>query len=122
MDARAKAYLEINCAHCHNPKGNARNTGLFLQADRASNSVELGVCKSPVAAGLASGGNLYDIQPGSAAKSILYYRMTQAHLAVKMPQLGRSVVHEEGNALVRDWINQMKRVNCQAGSAIKLPN
>src|SRR5205823_172324 len=30
LDSRARAWLEINCAHCHNPAGPARNSGLDL--------------------------------------------------------------------------------------------
>ncbi len=32
LEARARAWLEINCAHCHNPEGPARNSGLDLTA------------------------------------------------------------------------------------------
>ena len=28
---RARAYLDVNCAHCHNPAGSASNSGLFLR-------------------------------------------------------------------------------------------
>ncbi len=113
IDMRAKAYLEINCTHCHNPVGNARNTGLFFSTERKSNTVEMGHCKTPVAAGFATGGNLYDVTPGSAKKSILMYRMGQNHLAVKMPQLGRSVIHQEGNDLISQWIDSMAKVPCK---------
>ena len=113
VDLRAKAYLEINCSHCHNPVGNARNTGLFFSTNRDSSSVEMGHCKTPVAAGFATGGNLYDVTPGQAEKSILYYRISHNHLAVKMPQLGRSVSHKEGNALIKRWIDQMPKVDCK---------
>ena len=113
VDLRAKAYLEINCAHCHNPVGNARNTGLFFSTERDSKSVEMGHCKAPVAAGFATGGNLFDVTPGYADKSILMFRTGHNHLAVKMPQLGRSVVHREGNALLKRWINEMEKVNCK---------
>lgn len=113
LDARAKSYLEINCAHCHNPSGNARSTGLFLQSHRDSGSIEYGACKTPVAAGFGSGGNKYDIRPGKAKESILAYRISNSHLAVKMPQLGRSVSHIEGNKLVFDWINQMADNDCK---------
>ena len=34
LDARARAWLEINCAHCHNPEGPARNSGLDLLASQ----------------------------------------------------------------------------------------
>lgn len=113
VDTRAKAYLEINCSHCHNPKGNASPTGLFLQAGRPSNSVEIGYCKTPVAAGFGSGGNKFDIHPGSAKRSILYYRMGADHLAAKMPQLGRSVPHAEGNKLIEEWIDAMAPSECK---------
>lgn len=113
IDARARGYLAINCAHCHNPVGNARPTGLFLGPQWETGTIESGVCKTPVAAGLAAGGRSYDIMPGSAAGSILYYRMGQEHLAVKMPQLGRSIPHEEGNALIRDWIDGMAPQRCK---------
>lgn len=112
VDERAKAYLEINCAHCHNAKGNARSTGLYLQSKFASDSVEMGHCKTPVAAGIGTGGHQFDVVPGKASKSILFHRMGQSHLAVKMPQLGRSVSHKEGNALIETWINEMPAVDC----------
>ncbi|NRB37726.1 MAG: hypothetical protein HRU20_04560 [Pseudomonadales bacterium] len=57
-------------------------------------------------AGGNSSGNLnYDIVPGDAAKSIMAYRMHSNDPAVKMPELGRSVVHQEGVALITAWIN-----------------
>ena len=33
VEVRARAYLEVNCAHCHNPDGFARTTGLFLTTE-----------------------------------------------------------------------------------------
>ena len=55
LDARARAWLEINCAHCHNPDGPARNSGLDLLASQR-NPTAFGINKPPVAAGLGSGG------------------------------------------------------------------
>ncbi len=110
---RVKAYLDINCAHCHNPQGNARNTGLFLSYEVPANSRAYGICKTPVAAGIGSGGHKFAIQPSSAKNSVLIYRMTQSHLAVKMPQLGRSAVHEQAVDLISQWINEMPSQNCE---------
>ena len=39
LDARARAWLEINCAHCHSPEGPARNSGLDLLASQQNPTV-----------------------------------------------------------------------------------
>ena len=70
LDARTRAWLEVNCAHCHNPKGPARNSGLDLMASQA-NPTAYGIMKAPVAAGRGSGGLAYDIVPGKPDQSIL---------------------------------------------------
>ena len=106
LDARARAWLEINCAHCHNPDGPARNTGLDLLASQR-NPTTFGVNKPPVAAGIGSGGRMYDIVPGRPDQSILAYRIASTHPGVMMPELGKRLVHEEGVALVREWIAAM---------------
>jgi uncharacterized repeat protein (TIGR03806 family) len=104
---RARAWLEINCAHCHRLDGPAKNSGLHLLASE-NNPARLGVGKAPVAAGKGSGGLLYGIVPGNPDKSILQYRIESVHPGVMMPELGRSITHEEGVALVRQWIKEMK--------------
>ena len=106
LDARARAWLEINCAHCHNPDGPARNSGLDLLASQR-NPTSFGIFKTPVAAGLGSGGLSYDIVPGQPDQSILAYRIASTHPGVMMPELGKRLVHEEGVALIRQWIAAM---------------
>jgi uncharacterized repeat protein (TIGR03806 family) len=106
LDARARAWLEINCAHCHNPEGPARNSGLDLLASQ-QRPTAYGVYKPPVAAGLGSGGLEYDVVPGQPDRSILVYRISSTHPSVMMPELGKRLVHEEGVALVRQWIAAM---------------
>jgi hypothetical protein len=104
--ARARAWLEINCAHCHNPEGPARSSGLDLMAARQKPAA-IGVNRPPVAAGIGSGGREYDIVPGQPDKSILVYRIASTHPGAMKPELGRRLVHEEGVALVRRWIAAM---------------
>lgn len=106
LNARARAWLEINCAHCHRPEGPAKTSGLHLLA-ATNNKTELGVGKAPVAAGKGSGGLLYGIVPGKPDQSILQYRIESTHPGIMMPELGRTIIHEEGVALVRQWITQM---------------
>ena len=107
LAARARAYLEGNCAHCHNPRGPARNSGLNLLTT-AERPYEFGVFKAPVAAGIGSGGRSYDIVPGKPDESILVYRMASTHPGVMMPELGKRLVHEEGVELIRQWIASMQ--------------
>jgi uncharacterized repeat protein (TIGR03806 family) len=106
LDSRARAWLEINCAHCHSPEGPARNSGLDLLASQR-NPTSFGINKPPVAAGLGSGGLAYDIVPGLPDRSILAYRIASTHPGVMMPELGKRLMHKEGVALVREWIAAM---------------
>ena len=106
LDDRARTYLEINCAHCHNPGGPARTNGLDLTWG-PHRPVKLGVYKYPVAAGRGSGDRLYGIVPGEPDASILMFRMTSLDPGVMMPELGRRMVHEEGVELLREWIAAM---------------
>lgn len=116
LNERARAYLEINCAHCHKPTGPAYTSGLFLNYEN-NNPEHLGICKSPVAAGKGTGGLLADIVPGYHDLSILSYRMTSNDAGVKMPELGRSTIHKEGLALINEWIDAMDASDC--GGLIK---
>jgi uncharacterized repeat protein (TIGR03806 family) len=104
---RARAWLEINCAHCHRADGPAKTSGLHLLASITDPRV-LGVGKAPVAAGKGSGGRLYSLVPGKPDESILQYRIESTHPGIMMPELGRKLTHEEGVVLVRRWIEEMK--------------
>lgn len=103
LEDRARAYLDINCAHCHSPVGAADTSGLFLDVDTEVGP-EYGICKSPIAAGSGSGGRLFDIVPGAPDESILIYRMESTDPASMMPELGRSIAHDDGVDLVAEWI------------------
>ena len=106
--SRARAYLDANCAHCHNPAGSASNSGLYLGAD-VTNATALGIGKRPVAAGRGSGGHDFAIAPGQPDASIMLYRLESIHPGIAMPEVGRSTVHREGVDLLRQWIAQMDK-------------
>ena len=103
LDARARAYLDINCGHCHNANGAANTTGLTLDAGTPEDR-HLGICKPPTAAGQGTGDHFFDIVPGQPDESILPYRLSSKEPGVMMPELGRSTVHREGVALIKAWI------------------
>lgn len=106
LDQRARAYLDINCAHCHNPRGPANTSGLDLRASQ-TDSAHWGIRKRPIAAGRASADLEFAIDPGKPDRSILLHRMESADPGVMMPELGRTLVHTEGVEMVRAWIAQM---------------
>ncbi|RKH58546.1 hypothetical protein D7W81_28870 [Corallococcus aberystwythensis] len=112
LTTRARTYLDINCAHCHNPKGTAGITSqLFLNFDNTS-VFSLGECKRPGSAGAGVGGE-FDILPGNHAESILWYRMHTEESGKMMPQIGRTVHHAEGSQLIADWIDSMPAKTCK---------
>jgi mono/diheme cytochrome c family protein len=109
LDERARAYLEVNCAHCHNPKGPARTSALDLLASQTDPTL-WGLHKPPVAAGRGTGGRKFDIVPGKPDESIMVFRMESTEPGVMMPELPRRMVDDEGVALIREWIAKMKPV------------
>jgi uncharacterized repeat protein (TIGR03806 family) len=108
LDERALAYLDNNCAHCHQPGGTAGYTGVDFRYGHFAP----GYCKHPNSAGNMHD-LLYDIVPGDAEHSILLYRLSSLAPKVMMPQIGRASVHTEGVALIRDWIASETLKSCQ---------
>ena len=104
---QARAYLDINCAHCHKPTGSASNSGLWLEWE-TKDAVKWGVGKHPTAAGRGSGDALVVIEPGQPERSILSYRMASDEAGIAMPELGRALIDEEGVALINAWVSEME--------------
>ncbi|MEQ9101736.1 MAG: SO2930 family diheme c-type cytochrome [Imperialibacter sp.] len=107
VNLAARAYLDANCGSCHHPEGSANTSGLFLTFDVTTRS-KYGIMKKPVAAGKGSGGRLYGIVPGKPDESIIVFRMESTNPGIMMPELGRSVPHKEGVALIRQWIAELE--------------
>lgn len=109
VESRTRAWLEVNCHHCHNPRGFAQNTGYYLDVFRQVDT-SYGICKGPTATGAeGSGGRSVDVHPGRADLSILEFRISPAAdtPAARMPPLARSVVDEEAHDLIIQWINDV---------------
>jgi uncharacterized repeat protein (TIGR03806 family) len=106
LTLRARAYLDINCGHCHQPGAAGDTSGLFLQWDEVAPR-RLGVCKPPIAAGRGTGGHGYSIAPGNSRASILLFRMRNNEIGIRMPELGRSVAHDSAVRMIGRWIDEM---------------
>ena len=106
VSQRARAWLHVNCAHCHNPNGSARTSGLDLRLTQRD-PAKFGVNKVPVAAGHGSGGRSYDIVPGKPDESILLYRIESDDPGIAMPSVAKNLIPVEAAALIRQWIEQL---------------
>ncbi len=107
LDTRARVYLEMNCSSCHRPNGLAFTSGLDLTAEQR-NPFRFGIFKAPVAAGRGVGKTRFAMVPGKPDESMIFHRMNSTDPGIRMPIVGRNLVHEEGVALIREWIAQMK--------------
>lgn len=107
LNSRARAYLDANCAYCHNPRSPGSTSGLTLTYEETDQQ-KLGYFKTPVAAGIGAGDLIVDIHPGKADSSIVLHRMNSSVPGTMMPEIGRTIIDEEGVALIRDWINSLK--------------
>ena len=107
IEEAARDYLDINCAHCHNPQGTEGvSSQLFLHRGE-TDPFHLGVCKRPGSAGSGTGGLTFDIVPGDHTQSILYYRMATEQPGAMMPDIGRTLTHTAGIDLIARWIDGM---------------
>jgi uncharacterized repeat protein (TIGR03806 family) len=105
LSDRAAAYLDNNCAHCHQPGGQAGYTGVDFRITQTEIARQ-GLCKPPNSAGEV-GSLRYDLVPGRPDESILIYRLESTAPKTSMPALSRDVVHVEGVALLRQWISSL---------------
>jgi uncharacterized repeat protein (TIGR03806 family) len=107
---RVRAYLDSNCGHCHTEGGTASESALLLSygfTEPTADDANWGVCKTPTSAGGATCGYTFDIVPGDPDSSIIVCRLTSSDPEVRMPPLVSRVPHDEGIALIREWIEGM---------------
>jgi uncharacterized repeat protein (TIGR03806 family) len=102
---RARAYLDSNCAHCHEPGGQAGYTGVDFRQTQ-TDLAHQGLCKSPNSAGFV-GALRFDLIPGDPDDSILIYRLESTAPKISMPALSRDLVHREGVQVLRQWITSI---------------
>jgi mono/diheme cytochrome c family protein len=100
LEERARSYFHGNCMHCHQPGGPALgNMDLRITTPFASQNV----CDVQPTQGNLGVNNARLIQPGDPALSIVSLRMHRLG-AGQMPPLGRSLVDDQGTALVDQFI------------------
>ncbi len=105
LELRARSYMDINCAHCHRTGGHCDYVAIrFNFSNKNLNTV--GLCMPPSA--LVENGP-YVINGGDAEHSEIIQRMNTVEESLRMPIIGRTVIHDEGVQLMRDWINSIQQ-------------
>lgn len=101
VNDRARAYLDVNCAACHQPGGPVQ-VDIDLRATVTTE--EMDVCHQFPEAGDLGIDNGRLIDPGSPETSILFERMGRRD-AQGMPPLASLISDVQGQALIGEWLN-----------------
>ena len=105
---RARSYVDINCAHCHQDNRHCDYRPMrFSFTETNNNLTNMGVCVDtqdmqdfPIALSKI-------VTPGNVNRSMMYHRLNTTDEAIRMPLHGRTLIHEEGIALIQAWINSL---------------
>jgi uncharacterized repeat protein (TIGR03806 family) len=98
---RARSYLHINCAMCHQPGGTG---GGALDLRMSASLSATGLCNRAPLAGDLGLTNPVVLKPGDPDNSILVLRMESLGI-VRMPPLGSLEIDNQGLAVIREWIS-----------------
>ena len=116
LDARARAYLHVNCAHCHR-NGGGGSAYLHLNHDLKLTETRA-LAKRPTQGTFA----IHDAEilaPGDPYRSVLYFRLAKLGSG-RMPHIGSKLVDTEGLDLIHDWIRQLPVRSEDSGIVDKL--
>lgn len=105
---RTRAYLDANCAHCHQEEAHCAYRPVRFNYNMSDDDTNLGVCVEPDTD--LGNGLSHIISPSNHMRSVMYFRMNTTDEAVRMPLLGRSLIHEEGVQLIYNYINSIETI------------
>lgn len=103
LTARARAYLHVNCAHCHR-RGGGGSAAFDVQYSIALDKT--GLIGTRPTQGTFNIHAAQIVAPGSPYQSVLYYRLAKLG-AGRMPQFGAHTIDARGLKLLHDWIESL---------------
>lgn len=110
LEKRVRSYLDINCAHCHQEGSHCSYRPMrfaFSETGNVNGRTNQGVCvDTQDMAGFPESLSKI-INPSNFNRSMLYYRLNTEEEGYRMPLLGRSIIHEEGVNLIKEYINSI---------------
>ena len=110
LDLRVRSYLDINCASCHREGGHCDYRPLRLAFAESGDPNNIGICVDPDTPVIGFE-DAKVVDPGVIDNSILHFRISTVAEEYRMPLIGRKLQHEEGVALIEEWINSLNE-NC----------
>jgi putative heme-binding domain-containing protein len=113
LEDRARSYLHINCAHCHQF---GAGTGLAISLRRSDSMEESKLLAKMPEKGSLGFTNAKIIDPGNPSNSILLYRMASSSVG-RMPHIGSREVDFKAVSLIAQWIEQMDTRNPSASNS-----
>lgn len=109
IDLRFRSYVDINCAHCHREGAHCDYRPLRLAFNETSDPQNLGLCVEPDE--ILDPAMNFIIAPSNISRSLMHFRLSATDENVRMPLLGRTLVHDEGVAILEQWINSKTDCN-----------
>ena len=103
LEQRARAWLDLNCAHCHRQNGGG--TGSFVLEDSASLE-DMKLIDMPANQGDFGLTDTKLVVSGDPSQSVLLYRLMKSGHG-RMPQFGTNVADNQGVLLLYDWIKSL---------------
>lgn len=100
LDARARSYLQANCAHCHQ-MGGTGTADFDVRFDKSLEQTKL-VNKKPLQ-GAFQIDQAQLVVPGDPFRSVLFYRVANEGKG-HMPIIGSETVDDAGASLISRWI------------------
>ena len=106
LEARAKSYLDANCAFCHQPGGvpalwDGRFTTPLATASIVNGQVNhtLGYVEPKI------------VVPGDIDRSVLFIRATSSNTLIRMPPIARQEVDKTAMTVIERWIQSLANTN-----------
>lgn len=106
VDLRLRSYLDMNCAHCHAEGGHCDYRPMRLAFSETVDPKNIGLCVQPDE--MVSPNHTDIITPNSPETSVMYLRLSTNQVNLRMPLIGRTIVHQEGLHLLEEWIRSKK--------------
>jgi putative heme-binding domain-containing protein len=103
LEERVRAYLHVNCSHCHQPHAGGSATIDLLHDVKLADAKLIDAKPGQGAFGISAA---RIVSPGDPLGSVLHYRMATIGSG-RMPRIGSEEVDEQAVAMIREWIAQL---------------